>query len=217
MTGFARRPLALFVCCLFASAQVSHAAERIERALLLTADRPEKNEPFPPSTANLELLALNDRPLKLRTERKFNVLGKKKPQALNMVGISNPVELKKDDKYPTFVIAENIEGRTDEETVATGDVELRKSGTLMYGDKMTYWPLEDEVEAVGQVRVAVPDAVGRLAPPSGLPAAAQPEWEATRRGVRKNLILLDLFAFDRRHEPFYERAVAAQKGKEAAP
>ena len=73
----------------------------------------------------------------MRTERKFNVLGKKKPQALNMVGISNPVELKKDDKYPTFVIAENIEGRTDEETVATGDVELRKSGTLMYGDKMT--------------------------------------------------------------------------------
>lgn len=153
MTGFARRPLALFVCCLFASAQVSHAAERIERALLLTADRPEKNEPFPPSTANLELLALNDRPLKLRTERKFNVLGKKKPQALNMVGISNPVELKKDNKYPTFVIAENIEGRTDEETVATGDVELRKSGTLMYGDKMTYWPLEDEVEAVGKVKM----------------------------------------------------------------
>ena len=61
------------------------------------------------------------------------------------------------------------------------------------------------------------DAVGRLAPPSGLPAAAQPDWEATRRGVRKNLILLDLFAFDRRHEPFYERAVAARKEKETTP
>ena len=61
------------------------------------------------------------------------------------------------------------------------------------------------------------DAVGRLAPPSGLPEAARPDWEATLRGVRKNLILLDLFAFDRRHEPFHERAVAAKKEKEGTP
>lgn len=61
------------------------------------------------------------------------------------------------------------------------------------------------------------DAVGCLAPPPGLPAAAQPDWEATLRGVRKNLVLLDLFAFARRHEPFYERAVEARKGKESAP
>lgn len=153
MTGFARRPLALFVCCLFASAQVSHAAENIERALLLSTDHPEKKEPVAPSTAGIDLLALNEIPLKLRTERKFNVLGKKKVAPIVSVGISNPVELKKDDKYPMFVVADNIEGRTDEETVATGEVELRKSGTLMYGDKMTYWPLEDEVEAVGKVRM----------------------------------------------------------------
>lgn len=61
------------------------------------------------------------------------------------------------------------------------------------------------------------DPVGRLAPPPGLPEAARPDWEATLRGVRKNLVLLDLFAFDRRHEPFYERAVEARKGKESAP
>ena len=61
------------------------------------------------------------------------------------------------------------------------------------------------------------DRVGQLAPPAGLPEAAQPDWEAARRGVRKNLILLDLFAFDRRHEPFYERAQAAQREKEATP
>ena len=67
MTGFARRPLALFVCCLFASAQVSHAAENIERALLLSTDHPEKKEPVAPSTAGIDLLALNEIPLKLRT------------------------------------------------------------------------------------------------------------------------------------------------------
>ena len=38
MTGFTRRPLALIICCLFTSAQMSHAAENVERALLLTAD-----------------------------------------------------------------------------------------------------------------------------------------------------------------------------------
>jgi hypothetical protein len=61
------------------------------------------------------------------------------------------------------------------------------------------------------------DRVGRLAPPADLPEAAQPDWAATLRGVRKNLILMDLFAFDRRHDPYYDRAVAAQKEKEAPP
>ena len=61
------------------------------------------------------------------------------------------------------------------------------------------------------------DRVGNLAPPAGLPEAARPDWDAARRGVRKNLILLDLFAFDRRHEPFFERAQAAQKEKETTP
>ena len=61
------------------------------------------------------------------------------------------------------------------------------------------------------------DRVAQLAPPPDLPEAARPDWTAALRGVRKNLILLDLFAFDRRHEPFYERAAAALKEKESAP
>jgi len=61
------------------------------------------------------------------------------------------------------------------------------------------------------------DRVGRMVPPAGLPDAARDDWAATIRGVRKNLILMDLFAFDRRHEPFHERAVEALKGKESTP
>lgn len=61
------------------------------------------------------------------------------------------------------------------------------------------------------------DKVGRLAPPSGLPEVARTDWAATLRGVRKNLILLDIFVFDRRHEPFHDRATAAIKEKEAKP
>ena len=152
MTGFARRPIAIFVCCMFAGAQMSHAVAEVER-LPATLGDAGKNRPETASTATIDLAAFNEKPLKLRTERKFNILGKKKTEPLITVGISNPVELKKDDNYPTFLIAENIEGRTNEESIATGDVELRKSGTLMFAEKMTYWPLEDEVEASGKVRM----------------------------------------------------------------
>lgn len=61
------------------------------------------------------------------------------------------------------------------------------------------------------------DVVGRLMPPAQLPDAARPDWEATLRGVRKNLILLDIFVLARRHDPFYERAVAARQGKDNTP
>ncbi len=55
------------------------------------------------------------------------------------------------------------------------------------------------------------DRIAALRRPVALPEVARPDWDATLRGLRKNLILLDFFAFDRRHEPFYERAEAAKK------
>ena len=61
------------------------------------------------------------------------------------------------------------------------------------------------------------DKVGLLLPPANLPEAAQADWAATLRGVRKNLLLLDIFAFDQRHEPFYQRAEASRKEKERMP
>jgi len=61
------------------------------------------------------------------------------------------------------------------------------------------------------------DKVARLVPPAALPDAAKPDWDATLRGLRKNLILLDFFAFDRRHEPFHQRAEEARKKKELKP
>ncbi len=61
------------------------------------------------------------------------------------------------------------------------------------------------------------DKVARLVPPAALPESAKPDWDATLRGLRKNLILLDVFAFERRHEPFYQRAEEARKKKEVKP
>jgi hypothetical protein len=57
------------------------------------------------------------------------------------------------------------------------------------------------------------DKIAAVKPPA-LDASGQPDYEASLRGVRKNLILLDFFVFGRRFEPFFERAnQAASKAK----
>lgn len=52
------------------------------------------------------------------------------------------------------------------------------------------------------------DKVGAIKPPAN-DATTQTEFQTTLRGMRKNLILLDYFVYDRRSEPFYERAQQA--------
>ncbi|HLO61375.1 MAG TPA: LPS-assembly protein LptD [Azonexus sp.] len=152
MPGFSRRPLAVFVCCLFAGTQAGYAAVDLERTIAPAADSsvPEDGQPL--------LLAANDLPLNLRQERKFDVLKKKKEpvdktQAAKAPIEEKPVELKPDDSYPLFIIADQIEGQADEVTEAEGNVELRKVGNLLYADRLTYRPLDDEVDATGSVRL----------------------------------------------------------------
>ena len=98
-------------------------------------------------------LVVEDVPLRLRSERRFNVLGRKKAPLVAEIGIPYPVDLKKDDAYPLFLVADQLDGRTDDVAVATGEVELRKIDARVYGDKMTYWPLDDEIDATGNVRM----------------------------------------------------------------
>jgi hypothetical protein len=49
------------------------------------------------------------------------------------------------------------------------------------------------------------DKVAAVKPPA-LDASGRPDYEATLRGIRKNLILLDDFVYAKRFEPFFERA-----------
>lgn len=58
------------------------------------------------------------------------------------------------------------------------------------------------------------DKVARIQDPTSDPAA-RPDYQATIRGIRKNLILLDMFVYDLRAEPFYERARDALKKLES--
>jgi hypothetical protein len=60
---------------------------------------------------------------------------------------------------------------------------------------------------------AAADKVAAIKPPP-IPASGQVDYAASLRGVRKNLILLDFFVYNRRFEPFFKRAQeAAQKIK----
>lgn len=54
---------------------------------------------------------------------------------------------------PVFLSAQRLVGEVNREFNAEGDAELRKIGSVVTSDRLTYWPLEDEVEADGQVRL----------------------------------------------------------------
>ncbi|MFN4324756.1 MAG: LPS-assembly protein LptD [Azonexus sp.] len=152
MPGFARRPLAVLVCCLFAGTQTGRA--------IADAGQPGgASDAGPAILADAPLRpAVQDPPLNLRQERRFNLLKKKKatagkPPAALLPGETAPVTARPDDNPPLFIIADQIEGRADEVSEAEGNVELRKVDTLLYADRLTYRPLEDEVEATGNVRL----------------------------------------------------------------
>lgn len=153
MLRFKRRPLSALLCCLFTGLPMGHAAaETLPDAIIATAEQPAHPHRV---LSEMELAALNESSLNLRKERKFNVLAKKKreAEAPPIPGYVPPAILKQEDNYPLFIMANELQGRNDESTEATGDVELRKTGTLLLADRLTYWPLQDEVEATGHVHL----------------------------------------------------------------
>lgn len=60
---------------------------------------------------------------------------------------------KSDESRPVFLSAQRMGGTVDREFVAEGDAEVRKIGTVVKADRMTYWPIDDEVEGEGNVRL----------------------------------------------------------------
>jgi LPS-assembly protein len=59
----------------------------------------------------------------------------------------------KTDGRPVFGKGLDVEGRTEKETTFIGDAELRKAGSVLKGDRITYYTEDDEVVAVGNVRL----------------------------------------------------------------
>ncbi|HEX6734324.1 MAG TPA: hypothetical protein VF096_05895, partial [Azonexus sp.] len=76
-----------------------------------------------------------DDPVLLRQERRFNVLAGKEARAPG-VGVGQAPPANKDDPHPLFLVADRMDGQADRTTVAEGNVELRKAGSLVFADRV---------------------------------------------------------------------------------
>ncbi|MFO7189810.1 MAG: LPS-assembly protein LptD [Pseudomonadota bacterium] len=59
------------------------------------------------------------------------------------------------EDLPTFIRADRLEGLTETELEASGNVEIRKGTSTLYADHVRYLPEDDEAVATGNVRVLV--------------------------------------------------------------
>ncbi len=134
MNGFARRPLALFVACLFAGLPLAYAAEG---EAVSTATQDSVSDVLP----------------RLRVERKFNVLSKKRAKQRAAFGMDYSANPKEGDAYPLFIVADSMDGRAGDVTEAEGKVEVRRLGSLLKADKVNYRLSEDEADATGNVQL----------------------------------------------------------------
>jgi LPS-assembly protein len=60
---------------------------------------------------------------------------------------------------PTYVTARHITGVNEVEVIATGDAFLERAGDTLLADRIIYRQADDEVEAIGNVRLTAPDSV----------------------------------------------------------
>lgn len=148
MTGSPRRPLALLLACLFSGSQVAQAAPTLSLSSSVT--QPE----------GLQDLAEPSRLIPVMSDRQadqFQDLAVMSPLALRQSRRMQTTPPKTKEPRPSFLIADQIQGQTDESTLAEGNAELRKADTLLFADKIKYNPLEDEIEAEGNVRLEQPN------------------------------------------------------------
>lgn len=52
-----------------------------------------------------------------------------------------------------YLVADRMDGTIEQEMVAEGNVELHKRDAILTADKVTYWTVEDEAEALGNARL----------------------------------------------------------------
>ena len=75
------------------------------------------------------------------------------PLALRRAKAMVPLPKESAVPRPVFISAQRMGGDVDREFNAEGDAELRKIGTVLNADRLTYWPIDDEMEAEGNVRL----------------------------------------------------------------
>lgn len=68
-----------------------------------------------------------------------------------------PLNIQSSSGVPIYVDADQITGITDQETVAAGQVVLKKADNTLTTDRLIYRQQDDEVEAIGNVRLSQND------------------------------------------------------------
>lgn len=98
----------------------------------------------------------------------------------------SPLQVDKQAAYPTFVTAQRIDAPDDNQVVAEGEAELHQADTSLSAARITYWKVEDEMEALGDVRYA--KGADRMSGPKlrlnltdNTGAFEQPRYSMTRR------------------------------------
>jgi LPS-assembly protein len=79
--------------------------------------------------------------------------------SLRMAAAMVPPPAKSDEPRPIFLSAQRMSGTIGSEFAAEGDAELRKIGVVAKADRLTYWPVDDEIEGLGNVRLEQGDDV----------------------------------------------------------
>lgn len=141
---------------MFAGAQASQAA--VEASRIGEVVGGDKRQAMARDGADWQTFPEDGPAPHLRVERKFNLLAGKKvddgpPVNTRLALYQAKVDAPPKDDHPVFLTADHMEGRTDDVMEAEGNVEYRKIGSLLFADHLTYWPLDDEVEATGNVRL----------------------------------------------------------------
>ncbi len=142
MTRFVRRPLPFLLACLFSGSQVAQAAPLLPTGQVAAVGGVDVE---PSRLVPLLIQAQADTyqdsrvaaPLALRQSRRL---------------VTTPPPKDKEPR-PSFLMADQIEGESEYVTRAEGQAELRKTGTLLFADRLTHHSLEDEIEAQGNVRL----------------------------------------------------------------
>lgn len=135
MTGFSLRPIAALVCCLFAG---------VSQQVIAEADSDASLKP-----ASDRKIVANEAESGLQLAPRLSFPA---PQS-GLGPYAGPVTVTQEDAYPIFLSADRLKGRVDEAMVAEGSVELRKQGMLLRSDQLQYEMLDDEADALGNVRL----------------------------------------------------------------
>lgn len=75
------------------------------------------------------------------------------PFSLALDPVLSEVRAEITEGRPVFGSGERMFGRADRDTTLEGDAEVRRAGAVIRADRLTYYPADDELLAVGGVRV----------------------------------------------------------------